>query len=62
MADESGTGYRSGCASGERGGTTAARAVCAAVLQVVHHCPVGDWDLSTRLWAIAVAREMAARW
>ena len=44
------------------GGAVAARAVCAEVLQVVHHCPVGDWDLSTRLWAIAVAREMAARW
>ena len=62
MADTRGKRYRSGCASGERGGTTAAGAVCAEVLQVVHHCPVGDWDLSTRLWAIAVAREMAARW
>ena len=44
------------------GHRASARAVCAEVLSVVHHCPVGDWDLSTRLWAIAVAREMAARW
>ena len=62
MANTDGKRYRSGCAGGERGGAVAPRAVCAEVLQVVHHYPVGDWDLGTRLWAIAVAREMAARW
>ena len=36
MAYTRGTRYRDGCAGGERGSTTAARAVCAEVLQVVH--------------------------
>lgn len=35
---------------------------CAEVLQVVHHRPMGDWVIGYRLWAIAVAREMAVRW
>ena len=36
MAYSRGTRYRDGCAGGERGSTTASRAVCAEVLQVVH--------------------------
>ena len=34
MAHACGTGYHSGCAGGERGGGTTARAVCAEVLSV----------------------------
>ena len=26
------------------------------------HRPMGNWAISYRLWAIAVAREMAVRW
>jgi len=36
MAHARGARYGGGCAGGERGSTTAARAVCAEVLQVVH--------------------------
>ena len=36
MADTGGTGHSGRCAGAERGGATAARAVCAEVLQVVH--------------------------
>ena len=36
MADTGGKRYGDGCAGGERGGATTARAVCAEVLSVVH--------------------------
>ena len=36
MAYTRGTRYGGGCAGGERGSTTAAQAICAEVLQVVH--------------------------
>ena len=42
MANTSGTRYRGGCASRERGGATTARAVCAEVLSVVHGIAVGN--------------------
>ena len=59
MADTSGTQYRSGCASGERGGTTAARAVCAEVLSVVHGIAVGNRAIGDRALcaeALAIGR------
>ena len=36
MADTGGKRYGDGCAGGERGGATTARAVCTQVLSVVH--------------------------
>ncbi len=48
MADTGGTRYGDGCAGGERGGATTARAVCARVLQVVYHRPMGDWAIGDR--------------
>ena len=42
MADTGGKRYGDGCAGRERGGATTARAVCARVLQVVYHRPMGD--------------------
>lgn len=62
MAHTRGTRYRSGCAGEERGGAATARAVCAEVLSVVHHRPMGDWNLSNRLWTIAMAVEVATHW
>ena len=42
MADTGGTGHSGRCAGAERGGATAARAVCAEVLQVVHGIADGN--------------------
>ena len=57
MADTGGTGHSGRCAGAERGGATAARAVCAEVLSVVHSSPVGDWAIGDRLLAIEVVAE-----
>ena len=48
MADTGGKRYGDGCAGRERGGATTARAVCARVLQVVYHRPMGDWAIGDR--------------
>ena len=53
MADTGGKRYGDGCAGGERGGATTARAVYTEVLQVVHGIAVGNpragyWTL--RYW------------
>ena len=54
MADTGGTGHSGRCAGAERGGATAARAVCAEVLSVVHHCPLGNRVIGYRISAIEV--------
>ena len=60
MADTGGKRYGDGCAGRERGGATTARAVCARVLQVVYHRPMGDCRSSgiggyrTHLWQTKV--------
>ena len=57
MADTGGKRYGDGCAGGERGGATTARAVCAEVLSVVHYRLVGDWAIGDGLLAIEVVAE-----
>ena len=57
MADTGGTGYSGRCAGAERGGATAARAVCAEVLSVVHGSAVCNRAIGYRLWAIEVVAE-----
>ena len=54
MADTGGKRYGDGCAGGERGGATTARAVCAEVLSVVHRIADCNRAIGNRLWAIEV--------
>ena len=54
MADTGGKRYGDGCAGRERGGAATARAVCAEVLSVVHHCPLGNRVIGYRISAIEV--------
>ena len=59
MADAGGTRYGNGCAGGERGGATTARAVCAEVLSVVHRIAVGNpraGNRTPRAEALAIGR------
>ena len=59
MADTGGKRYGDGCAGGERGGATTARAVCAEVLSVVHGIAVGNpraGNRTPRAEALAIGR------
>ena len=59
LADTGGTRYGDGCAGGERGGATTARAVCAEVLSVVHgiaDCNPRAGNRTPRAEALAIGR------